>query len=136
MTAPDDWRTEARCASPAVDPRTMFPEHTAAIPAARAVCADCPVAGPCLAEALALEGRLPAAGRYGYRGGLGPEERARLARGTTPTVRVVVCRCGARFEAAAKGPVPTRCRGCYRADDRNRQRAARRERRAQESLAS
>jgi WhiB family transcriptional regulator, redox-sensing transcriptional regulator len=45
-----------------------------------AICATCPVRQQCLDDALAREGRKKARYRAGIWGGLGPAERARLAR--------------------------------------------------------
>lgn len=72
-----DWRTRSACRD--VDPETFFPVaesgpvHDAAVTAAKAVCARCPVRAECLADAL---DRLP----YGVAGGLTEHERRRLRR--------------------------------------------------------
>lgn len=59
MTSTSDWRAEAACRT--VDPELFFPVGTARDVerqhrAARAVCAECPVARQCLQSAVALEG--------------------------------------------------------------------------------
>lgn len=70
-----DWRAQAECRS--ADPEAFFPAaeagpaYTAAVVAAKAVCARCPVRCECLDEALA---RIP----EGIAGGMTPEERRAL----------------------------------------------------------
>jgi WhiB family redox-sensing transcriptional regulator len=59
MTRTSDWRAEAACRT--VDPEIFFPVGSARdverhYRAARAVCADCPVARQCLEAAVALDG--------------------------------------------------------------------------------
>lgn len=46
-----DWREEGACTR-CSDPDVFFPANPEDVDPARAVCAACPVAGPCLAEAL------------------------------------------------------------------------------------
>jgi hypothetical protein len=50
----EDWRADAACASPGVDPELFFPDRGEQWKAAQArqVCAGCPVAAACLHEAL------------------------------------------------------------------------------------
>lgn len=44
------WRARGRCL--ALDPTTFFPDPPEQVETAIAACANCPVAGPCLAAAL------------------------------------------------------------------------------------
>lgn len=46
-----DWREEGLCTR-APDPDVFFPALPDDLEPARQICAECPVAGPCLAEAL------------------------------------------------------------------------------------
>lgn len=46
-----DWRDRAACLG--IDPDVMVPDRGSPTAPAKAVCARCPVAGPCLDEALA-----------------------------------------------------------------------------------
>lgn len=76
MTA-TDWRTAAACApGSGVDPDAFYPTGAGATTAKR-ICAGCPVAAECLADALA-------AGPYlvGIYGGTTEHERRQLLRGT------------------------------------------------------
>lgn len=93
MTAPTlhglmpGWHKAAACAG--VDPATFFPDAKAgkAYAAASAVCHSCPVVWQCLDDALDEEHDLGTQGRYGMRGGLDPEQRARLTAAQRKTVR-------------------------------------------------
>ena len=72
------WAEQAACRTSAVDPEIFFPVSESGlaarqVAAAKAVCAECPVAGDCLAWALRAE----AAGIWG---GTTPEERRLLRR--------------------------------------------------------
>jgi WhiB family redox-sensing transcriptional regulator len=71
-----DWREDASCARPGVDPETFYPEpgQRGRVAKARAICARCPVADPCLAEALGM----PAWLDEGIRAGLTARERIPL----------------------------------------------------------
>lgn len=75
----DRWYEDAACAG--LDLDRFFPStnNAAAIAAAKAVCASCPVTARCLAEALAAEGQLGAASRAGIWGALTGSERAAAA---------------------------------------------------------
>ncbi|QCU79256.1 WhiB family transcriptional regulator [Citricoccus sp. SGAir0253] len=75
----DEWKLRAEC-SPA-DTELFFSKDPVEKRAALAICADCPVARECLAEAMAQEQGMNLHGRYGIRGGLQPAERLDLARG-------------------------------------------------------
>jgi transposase-like protein len=79
-----DWRAEAACATPTVDPEVFFPEPGEGWKAARAkqVCAGCTVRDACLHEALTGP---QAAGtdEFGIFGGTSQQERRRL-RGRSP----------------------------------------------------
>lgn len=68
-----EWQHEARCRG--LDPALFFDAEE--VEAARACCASCPVAVPCLLDALVTE---PAGVRYGIRGGLLGAERGDLMR--------------------------------------------------------
>ncbi|WP_433145236.1 WhiB family transcriptional regulator [Actinomadura nitritigenes] len=75
--APQSWEDRAVCAE--VDPELFFPEHSGwagALEAevAKAICAECPVCGDCLATALA-DPTL-----YGVWGGTTRAERKQLRR--------------------------------------------------------
>ena len=81
-----DWRQRAACAG--MDPSDadliFYPAGARGLDpyvSARQVCAGCPVQAECLASALAEEARPSrmrgrAGGRWGFRGGLSPSERA------------------------------------------------------------
>lgn len=65
----DDWRDAAACKDH--DPDAMFPDsHEPDIRYARSICATCPVAMPCLIDALDVNDN-----DHGIRGGLKPGER-------------------------------------------------------------
>lgn len=70
------WRDAALCVGETDD---YFPEHDDDRPSPTALsrCAACPVAAECLAAALAAE--LTEPDRYGWWGGHGPADRARIA---------------------------------------------------------
>ncbi|MFD5814364.1 WhiB family transcriptional regulator [Streptomyces sp. NPDC127038] len=76
---PVDWRTEALCAREDMAPyRELFfplPGETAKAAAAKQICAACPVAAECLADAMRVEGGRGGESRHGIRGGLGPKGR-------------------------------------------------------------
>jgi WhiB family redox-sensing transcriptional regulator len=71
-----DWRHQARCALPGVDPDLFYPDpgQRTKVARARRVCARCPVQQPCLAEALAMPGWLD----DGIRAGTTPKDRSAL----------------------------------------------------------
>ncbi|WP_369053907.1 WhiB family transcriptional regulator [Kineococcus terrestris] len=79
VTTSSDWTGEALCST--VDPELWFPESGGAAEArtARALCGTCPVQRPCLQQAMALEGRIPAMYRFGIWGGLSGRQRHALA---------------------------------------------------------
>ena len=73
----EKWRGSALCAQ--TDPEVFFPQNKAYVDdyngydnykIARKICAECPVKGECLADAL-MTGDV----EYGMRGGLTPRER-------------------------------------------------------------
>ncbi|MGI8755314.1 MAG: WhiB family transcriptional regulator [Acidimicrobiales bacterium] len=68
------WHRRAACRG--VDTTVFFPVLGGNYARARAVCARCPTAGPCLAGALALD----PADDDGFRGGLTARERRELRR--------------------------------------------------------
>jgi hypothetical protein len=72
-----DWRDLAACRG---HPSRWwwFSADPTAVELARRVCSACPVAGPCLAEALAEEAESP--WRYGLRAGMTPAQRSSLRR--------------------------------------------------------
>lgn len=70
-TPPDDWRLSAACAT---TPLLMFPTSNAGIVAAKRVCARCPVARECGADAIRMEA-MPGVRSYGVRGGMSGKER-------------------------------------------------------------
>ncbi|NUK71097.1 WhiB family transcriptional regulator [Streptomyces lunaelactis] len=78
--APNPGLAAALCKG--IEPELFFPERgdrrTAAL--AREICAQCPVAAACLADALAIEGSAGHAMRFGIRGGTTPEERYTIHR--------------------------------------------------------
>lgn len=66
---------------------------------ARRICAGCPVATECLADAMADEAGSGHTGRFGIRAGLTPEERHELARtGSTPAPTPAVRDREARYD--------------------------------------
>jgi WhiB family redox-sensing transcriptional regulator len=79
-----DWRAEAACATPAVDPEVFFPEQGEGWKAAEAkqVCAGCTVRDACLHEALTGP-QAHGADEFGIFGGTSHQERRRL-RGRQP----------------------------------------------------
>jgi WhiB family redox-sensing transcriptional regulator len=82
------WRDRAACLD--VHPETFYPlgaegkQPVAAVARAKAVCARCPVAAPCLAEAMDRRDF------WGVFGGLTGEERAALQRRTRKPARSLV----------------------------------------------
>lgn len=80
MPDPTVWRTRAACLDANPDlfdgPDNAGFTNRAAYAPALAICATCPVAQPCLAEAMVTDSYR----RYTIRGGLLPAERAALAR--------------------------------------------------------
>ena len=67
---PPSWTADARCAE--TDPKIFYPENGHNAPAAKAICAGCPVRDACLTWALERrEG-------FGVWGGLSAKERDRL----------------------------------------------------------
>jgi WhiB family redox-sensing transcriptional regulator len=77
MTA-RDWETAAACAT--VGGGLWDDASGDDVIEAIAICAGCPVRQECRDEALDREGLAPAKYRAGIWGGLGPAERAHLAR--------------------------------------------------------
>jgi transposase-like protein len=79
-----DWRAEAACAVPTVDPEVFFPEpgENWKAAAAKQVCAGCTVRDACLHEALTGP-QAHGADEYGIFGGTSQQERRRL-RGRQP----------------------------------------------------
>jgi WhiB family redox-sensing transcriptional regulator len=71
-----DWRQQAACAQPGIDPEWFFPDPGHQGKRAKRVCARCPVRDACLTSALAI----PEAEDYGVRGGLTQRERLQLRR--------------------------------------------------------
>jgi WhiB family transcriptional regulator, redox-sensing transcriptional regulator len=71
-----DWRHQARCALPGVDPDLFYPDpgQRGKVSRARRICARCPVQAPCLEEALGM----PAWLDEGVRAGLTAKERSAL----------------------------------------------------------
>nr|WP_171784598.1 WhiB family transcriptional regulator [Isoptericola halotolerans] len=86
-TYPTDWALKARCraigpqdedADPFFHPeQERGPMRRMREQRAKAVCAECPVAGLCLEAAMRVEGDVTT-GRYGVYGGYTPEERVEL----------------------------------------------------------
>lgn len=80
MPQPPSWMASAVCAS--VDPEMFFPDVQWSPSAAKAICADCPVAVKCLEYAMAFESaefKIPDRhGGYGIYGGLTAGERKQL----------------------------------------------------------
>ena len=83
ITSGRDWRSRAACLG--TDPELFFPVaetgplYDAQVAAAKHVCARCPVATECLAEAMA---RIP----YGIAGGLTEDERRTVTRSRRASV--------------------------------------------------
>ena len=67
-----EWMVDARCLD--ADPEAFFPEKGGSTREAKRICADCPVAEPCLEYALANDER------FGIWGGLSERERRRVRR--------------------------------------------------------
>lgn len=81
------WTEDALCYG--MDPGIWFEdEPNYDLETAREICARCPVAGICLADALAREKRAEARARAGVCAGTTPEEREALATGK-PRVRTL-----------------------------------------------
>jgi WhiB family redox-sensing transcriptional regulator len=78
-----DWRQQAACARPGIDPEWFFPEPGQQGKRAKRICARCPVQAPCLAAAL----QLPEREDHGVRGGLTERERLKLRRQQPRRVR-------------------------------------------------
>ncbi|MDI3330269.1 MAG: WhiB family transcriptional regulator [Micrococcus sp.] len=74
----DEWKMLAECGPG--DTELFFSKDPVEKRAALAICADCPVARECLAEAMSQERGVDLHGRYGIRGGTTPVERRELAR--------------------------------------------------------
>lgn len=66
------WMVDARCLD--ADPEAFFPEKGGSTREAKRICADCPVAEPCLEYALEHDER------FGIWGGLSERERRRARR--------------------------------------------------------
>lgn len=121
---PPEWMKDAWCAPewPHPDGRlhaSPWDQDKTSDEKAAELCADCPVIAECLASAMAEEGSLTARNRYGVRGGLGPEGRARLA------LQERVCNSGHSGEwvwqeVAPPGRSHWRCQGCQREKSRQR----------------
>ena len=71
------WQRYAVCADPDIDPDLFFPERGKNATKAKAICTTCPARQACLDAAMAEEADI--GWRYGIRGGLSANERARLA---------------------------------------------------------
>jgi WhiB family transcriptional regulator, redox-sensing transcriptional regulator len=74
VLGPARWRDRAACAAAGVDPEWFFPEPGQRATRARRICARCPVASACLADALATREE------HGIRAGLTAHERDQLRR--------------------------------------------------------
>ena len=74
---PWGWRDQAECAGTFTDSWAVPSEDQGA---ALSMCLACPVASECLEAALMEEGSMQAAGRFGLRGGMTPEQRYALYR--------------------------------------------------------
>jgi hypothetical protein len=125
-----NWKAGAACTRPGVNPDWFYPEsmNDPGAWAARRICAACPVARECLADALETKDR------FGIRGGLSPKQRSNLKKGRKPQQfrkQPTVRRSNARKSECNAGhpftPENTRvylgkrhCRTCIR----DRQRAA------------
>lgn len=71
--APSSWRDEARCIG---QPLELFFAMSNPTKRARRVCGRCPVQAQCLVDAIVEE---PSGMRHGFRGGLSPDQRDRMA---------------------------------------------------------
>lgn len=72
------WADQAACAHTSSGVDTYFPENGELPPAdALSLCRSCPVAAECLATALVHESQ--DGYRFGWWGGVGPDERAQIA---------------------------------------------------------
>jgi WhiB family redox-sensing transcriptional regulator len=80
----EEWRIAALCQY--TDPELFFPEKGGAVRPALRICGRCEdwVREACLADALGVEGRLPAP-PFGVRGGKTAKERAVLLGKRQPT---------------------------------------------------
>lgn len=79
LTEPDgDWQDRARCAE--TDPEAFFPAKGKPNTAARRVCRNCEVRGPCLEYALEIEARPETTGRHGLWADTSPKQREDIAR--------------------------------------------------------
>ena len=67
-------------------PDQWFSESPDGLEAAAALCAGCPIAEQCLAVAMHAERGIGTYSRYGVFGGLTPDQRAQLARVSSPAV--------------------------------------------------
>lgn len=74
MAVPAPWTKDAKC----IDMFVLYDADRMEDKAAE-MCAGCPVIEQCLSAAMEEEGTQGARNRYGVRGGLGPEGRAKLA---------------------------------------------------------
>jgi WhiB family transcriptional regulator, redox-sensing transcriptional regulator len=74
--APPDWRQQAACARPGINPEWFFPEPGGSGRRARRICIRCPVREPCLADALAVPTEQDSHG--GIRAGTSARERQRM----------------------------------------------------------
>ncbi len=74
-----NWHRHALCAG--LDPDLFF-HSLGRTPwqEARNICQQCPVTDDCLDDALEMEAGVSVRYRYGFRGGISPEERARYER--------------------------------------------------------
>lgn len=124
MTGPS-WRDQAACAG--VDPRLMdggeYLRGEAAVSAwqaAKAVCAGCPVAQQCLAEALRREKGESFASRATVRGGLTPSERIRLQHPGKPQPAQCGTESGYRKHTRTRQDPCEPCRAAHREGNRNR----------------
>ncbi|MER7660687.1 WhiB family transcriptional regulator [Streptomyces sp. NPDC096193] len=88
--APDPGLSDAVCKG--IEPEVFFPERGDRVTAtlAREICAQCPVAAACLTDALATEGAVGHASRFGIRGGKSPEERHAIYRRSRKVAAVEV----------------------------------------------
>ncbi|TFV32271.1 WhiB family transcriptional regulator [Streptomyces sp. T1317-0309] len=92
--------TDAACFG--MDTNMWYPEDhddrsTVVEAAAKAICAHCPIQTQCLDTAMAEEGGMGAAGRYGIRGGLNGEQR----RNRYKTLTLAALKARKKAEAAA-----------------------------------
>ena len=81
------WRQLAACRG--TDLAVWFHNGPDNVAAARDICAHCPVARPCLADALDAEHGLPASKRFGVRAGLDPAQRVAAAHRSAQTMPAV-----------------------------------------------